>query len=148
MENQQQKKIFGASKNDIVTITTDGGSRGNPGPAACGYTIDGVGYGEYLGVKTNNEAEYAGIIGALKKARALLGKAKAKQTEVDVRMDSELLVRQFNNQYKISVPHLMPLYVEVHNLTLDFKKVTFAHIYREQNKAADAMVNKALDEHR
>lgn len=135
-----QQEIF-----DKVIIYTDGGSRGNPGPAACGYTINGIGYGEYLGVKTNNEAEYAGIIEALKKAKALMGKTKAKQTEVDVRMDSELLVKQFNNQYKITVNHLKPLYVEVHNLTLDFKKVTFTHVFREQNKAADAMVNKALD---
>ncbi len=132
---------------NILIIYTDGGSRGNPGPAACGYTINGAGYGEYLGVKTNNEAEYAGIIEALKKAKALVGKIKAKKTEVNVRMDSELLVRQFNNQYKITVDHLKPLYVEVHNLTLDFKKVTFAHVFREQNKAADAMVNKTLDEH-
>lgn len=134
-------------ENSTIIIYTDGGSRGNPGPAACGYTINGVGYGEYLGVKTNNEAEYAGIIGALKKAKALIGKAKAKQTEVDVRMDSELLIKQFNNQYKITVDHLKPLYVEVHNLTLDFKKVTFTHVFREQNKAADAMVNKTLDTH-
>ncbi len=144
---QEQKQLLQTDVDHII-IYTDGGSRGNPGPAAYGFTINGAGYGAYLGVKTNNEAEYAGIIEALKKAKALVGKSKAKQTEVDVRMDSELLVKQFNNQYKISVPHLMPLYVEVHNLTLDFKKVTFTHIFREYNKAADAMVNKALDAQR
>jgi ribonuclease HI len=143
-----QKENLFHSNEHRVAITTDGGSRGNPGPAACGYTINNAGYGEYLGIKTNNEAEYAGIILALKKTKAPLGKEKAKYTEVDVRMDSELLVKQFNNEYKITVPHLMPLYVAVHNLTLDFKKITFVHIPREENKAADAMVNKTLDEKR
>lgn len=142
---EMNKSIFGDEK---IVVYTDGGSRGNPGPAACGFTINGAGYGVYLGKQTNNVAEYAGIIEALKKVKALVGKTKAKQTEIDVRMDSELLVKQFNNQYKITVPHLQPLYVEVHNLTLDFKKVTFAHVFREQNKAADAMVNKTLDEQR
>ena len=73
------------------------------------------------------------------------GKEKAAETNVEVRMDSELLVKQFNNEYKISVPHLVPLYVEVHNLTLDFKSIRFIHIPREHNKEADAMVNKILD---
>ena len=128
-----------------VLIYTDGGARGNPGPAACGYSINGKGYGEFLGVKTNNQAEYQGLISALKKVRAMLGKNKTKQTEVEVRMDSELIVRQMNNQYKISDEKMQIMYVEVHNLILDFKKVTFNHVPREQNKLADKMVNEALD---
>ncbi len=139
-----EQKLFKNSERKII-VYTDGGARGNPGPAACGFTINGSGYGEYLGETTNNVAEYQGVIQALKKVKALIGKEKARATEVAVFMDSELLVKQFNNEYKISVEHLKPLYVEVHNLTLDFKNVTFTHIRREQNKAADAMVNQTLD---
>lgn len=128
-----------------IIIYTDGGARGNPGPAACGYAINGKGYGEFLGIKTNNQAEYQGLISALKKVLAMLGKNKTKQTEVEVRMDSELIVRQMNNQYKISNEKMQTMYVEVHNLILDFKKVSFTHVPREQNKLADKMVNQAID---
>ncbi len=135
------------TKEKKILIYTDGGARGNPGPAACGYTINGKGYGEYLGNQTNNYAEYKGVIEALKKTRAMLGKDKAVEVEVEVRADSELMVRQMNNEYKISNEDLQILYVQVHNLTLDFKKVTFHHIPREQNFAADKMVNEAIDKH-
>ena len=66
--------------------------------------------------------------------------------QVEARLDSELLVRQFNNEYRINDVDLKPLYVDVHNLVMDFKKVTFVHIPREKNKEADRMVNKILDE--
>lgn len=140
----KQQDLLGDKTNKIV-VYTDGGARGNPGPAACGYVINGKAYGEYLGEMTNNEAEYRGVIEALKKTIALIGKEKAAEAEIEVRMDSELLVRQFNGEYKVKGEHLQPLYVEVHNLTLDFKKVTFRHIPREENSAADRMVNKVLD---
>lgn len=129
-------------------IYTDGGSRGNPGPAALGAIVGGKEYGEYLGIMTNNQAEYLALVFALKKAKALLGKTKAKQTEVEVRMDSELIVKQMNAIYKIEDEKLQPYFMQIWNLRLDFKSVIFKHIPREQNKAADRMVNKALDEAR
>lgn len=127
-------------------IYTDGGSRGNPGPAALGAVVGGKEYGEYLGVMTNNQAEYLALVFALKKAKVLLGKTKAKQTDVEVRMDSELIVRQMQGIYKIENEQLQPYFMEIWNLRIDFKSVVFKHIPREQNKAADRMVNKALDE--
>jgi len=135
-----------------IVVYTDGGSRGNPGPSALGVVIDIDGkrheYGEFLGTGTNNEAEYAAVIFALKKTKQLVGKEKAEHEEVKVNMDSELICRQMNHEYKISVDRMKMLFVDVWNLTLDFKKVTFHHIPREQNKAADAMVNEALDKQR
>lgn len=128
-----------------IIIYTDGGARGNPGPAACGYVIDGHPYGEYLGRATNNEAEYRGVIEALKKVRSLFGKNNVKNLELVIHMDSELVVKQLEGEYRVKMPHLKPLYTEVHNLIIDFKKVTFTHIPREKNKEADAMVNKILD---
>ena len=138
------KKLFETGK---FIIYTDGGSRGNPGPSALGAVVGGREYGEYLGVMTNNQAEYRAVVFALKKAKQLIGKKKAEEMEVEVRMDSELIVRQLNGEYKIKEPELQPLFVEVWNLRLDFKKVDFVHVPREQNKAADRMVNKALDAH-
>lgn len=129
-----------------LLITTDGGSRGNPGPAAFGVTIAGKGYGEFLGIRTNNYAEYAGIDFALKKARSLLGKTKAKQTEVEVRMDSELAMKQLTGVYKVQDPDIQKFFMEIWNTKLDFKKVSFMHIPREENKAADREVNRVLDE--
>lgn len=134
---------------DNIVMYSDGGSRGNPGSAALGVHIETLGksYGEYLGVKTNNEAEYAGIVFGLKKIKALIGKAKAKKTVVECRMDSELCCRQLNHEYKIENEKLQPLFLEVWNLTLDFARVTFVHVRREQNMIADAEVNRALDEY-
>ncbi|MEK7187724.1 MAG: ribonuclease HI family protein [Patescibacteria group bacterium] len=131
-----------------LIIYTDGGSRGNPGPAALGAVVGGKEYGEYLGVMTNNQAEYLALVFALKKAKQLLGKTKAKQTEVEVRMDSELIVKQMNAIYKIEDEKLQLYFMEIWNLRLDFKKVTFKHIPRELNKVADKMVNQALDAQR
>lgn len=127
---------------------SDGGSRGNPGPAALGVYIETLDkrYGETLGVRTNNEAEYAAILFGLKKIKALLGKEKAKQTEVECRMDSELAVRQLNHIYKIQNEKIQKTFLEIWNLALDFAKVTFVHVRRENNAAADAEVNRALDE--
>ncbi len=135
---------------DIIAYT-DGGSRGNPGPAALGvvmYDAHGVtikAYGEALGVKTNNEAEYAAVISALKKIKQTLGKEKAKKTSVEVRMDSEFVMRQLNGVYKIEEERMFPLFIAVWNLRLDFEKIVFVHVPREKNKDADRMVNEALD---
>jgi len=128
-----------------LIIYTDGGSRGNPGPAALGAVVGSKEYGEYLGVMTNNQAEYRALVFALKKAKQLLGKKKAKEIEVEVRMDSELVVRQMNGKYKILEADLQPHFMEIWNLRLDFKSVAFVHVRREENRRADRVVNEALD---
>lgn len=131
-----------------IIMYSDGGSRGNPGPAALGVYIETLDkrFGEFLGTKTNNEAEYMAIVAGLKKIKALVGKEKAKQTEVECRMDSELACRQLNHIYKIENEKLQPLFFQVWNLMLDFKSVTFVHVFREKNTVADAEANKAMDE--
>lgn len=132
-------------------IYTDGGSRGNPGPAAIGVVIkneEGTiikSYGETLGKATNNEAEYRAVISALEKLRAMIGKEKCKKTVVDVFMDSELVVRQLTGKYKIEQERLFPFFIRIWNNRLDFKEITLKHIPREKNKEADRMVNEALD---
>lgn len=134
----------------IITYT-DGGSRGNPGPAALGAVIcDSEGkmikeYGQVLGRKTNNEAEYEAVIFALKKVKQLFGKDKAKKMHVEMRMDSEFVVKQVGGQYKVEEERMIPLFIAVWNLRLDFAKVSLVHVRREQNKHADRMVNEALD---
>jgi ribonuclease HI len=130
-----------------IVIYTDGGSRGNPGPAAIGVWIETLGkkYGEVIGEATNNDAEYQALIFALKKCKSLAGKKQAKQVEIECRLDSELIVKQLNHEYKISKQNTQKYFIEVWNLMLDFGKVTFVHVPREQNKIADEMVNKALD---
>lgn len=137
--------LFGISK---LVIYTDGGSRGNPGKAAIGVVIGEKEYSEYIGIKTNNQAEYMALVFAFKKTRQLLGKEKSKKTDLEVRMDSELIVRQLNGQYKILDTELQPFFLEVWNSKLDFKNVVFVHIPREQNKKADSLVNYALDNNR
>lgn len=127
---------------------TDGGSRNNPGPAAVGVFIETLNkkYGEYIGEKTNNEAEYEALIFGLKKLKALLGKNKTKACEIICHLDSELVVKQLNHEYKLSEDHIQKLFIKVWNLMLDFGKVTISHIPREKNKIADDLVNQALDE--
>jgi ribonuclease HI len=133
---------------ETIKIFTDGGSRNNPGPAAVGVWIETLNkkYGEYIGEKTNNEAEYEALIFGLKKIKSLVGKEKAKKTEVKCSLDSELVVNQLNHKYKLSEKHIQDLFIKVWNLMLDFQKVTFHHIMREENKIADKLVNEALDE--
>lgn len=135
-----------------MRLFADGGSRGNPGPAALGYVLfelsaDGemgeriFEEGIYIGEETNNIAEYSAIVAGLKKAKELGA------DEVDVRLDSQLAVRQINGQYKVKNPGIAKKYLEVHNLRQQFRKTVFTHVRREFNKEADAMVNKALDAH-
>lgn len=134
-----------------IIIYTDGGSRGNPGPAAIGVIFCNEKgqvikkFSEYLGDATNNEAEYQAVIFALKKFKALFGKKLAKNSEIEVRSDSELLINQINGQYKILEPKIGILFLKVWNLKLDFKKVKFKLISREKNKIADKLVNETLD---
>ncbi|MDP3792699.1 MAG: ribonuclease HI family protein [bacterium] len=132
------------------TINTDGGSRGNPGPAAIGVVIEGnlVGkkkYGEYIGIATNNEAEYKAVIFALKKLKQLIGQEKAKTSEVEFMVDSELLSKQMNHEYKVKEEGIQKLFLETHNLKLDFGKVIFTHVMRGKNTHADKLLNQVLD---
>lgn len=131
-------------------LQTDGGSRGNPGPSAAGWVIskmngtnkeseilkDGS---KFLGIQTNNFAEYTAIIEGLKDAIEL------KIDVLDVLMDSELAVKQINKIYKIKNSQIKIFYDEISKLKKDFKTVTFSHVYREKNKHADRLVNECLD---
>ncbi|MFA6394017.1 MAG: ribonuclease HI family protein [Patescibacteria group bacterium] len=128
-----------------ITIYTDGGARGNPGPAGIGaiaYDPDGAEVfivSEFLGVATNNQAEYKAVIAALEKARVF------NPEELDFYLDSELVVKQLKREYKVKNEGIAPLFLKVHNLTLGFKKVKFTHIPREKNKEADRLANEAMD---
>lgn len=131
-------------------IHTDGGARGNPGPAAAGFVIKGdtIGKkegGEYLGEVTNNEAEYRAVILALKKLKHLIGGEQAKGLSVEIRVDSELLERQLNGEYKIKDENIKNLFIEIWNLKTNFGEVVFKHISRTENAEADRIVNQILD---
>jgi ribonuclease HI len=128
-----------------LVIHVDGGSRGNPGPAAAaavlstpdGEVVDEA--MEVLGVATNNVAEYRGV---------LLGLSRAKQlgaTEVEVVNDSELVARQINGQYKVKHADMKPLFLEAQEALRDFQKWSIRNVPRAQNADADALVNQALD---
>jgi ribonuclease HI len=140
------------AKNKLV-IYTDGGARGNPGPAAIGVVVSDPSirsgqakhYSEAIGNTTNNVAEYKAVIFGLKKAKSLLGGDKAAEMEIEVRADSELIVSQLNGDYKIKEESLKPFFIDVWNLKQDFKSVSFIHIPREKNREADRLVNQALD---
>ncbi len=128
----------------IITFS-DGGARGNPGPAGIGavlYDAENNKIAEiskYLGETTNNQAEYRALIAALKKAIELGAE------EVVSYLDSELVVKQLNREYKVRNAELAPLFLEIHNISLSFKKVTFIHVMREKNKEADHLANEAMD---
>jgi len=128
-----------------LIINIDGGSRGNPGPSAFGVVISDKTYSQYLGKKTNNEAEYGGLIFALKKVKSLFGKDKAKNMEIEVRSDSELLVKQMNGKYKIKNEGIKVLFLEAWNLKVEFKNLAITYIPREKNKIADKLVNEELN---
>ncbi len=135
-----------------VVLHTDGGARGNPGPAGAGavlYDESGKTIKEaskYLGEKTNNYAEYSAVILGLEMVSKYFGKAQCKNLDVTVRMDSELICKQLNGEYQIKEETLFPLYIKVHNLLVStFSNVTFEHVRREKNKHADALANEAMD---
>lgn len=137
-----------------IIMYTDGGARGNPGPAAVGvvlYQMQGKkevrwkDMMKYLGTLTNNEAEYKAVIEGLKKAKALLGSERAKNTHIEIRMDSELVARQLSGTYRIEEDRLKILFVDAWNARMDFGEISFKEIPREKNKEADALVNAALD---
>lgn len=132
-----------------IIIYTDGGARGNPGPAAIGVVINMASnikeYGEKIGNTTNNVAEYKAVIFALKKAKQLLGKKSIKSHEIEIRTDSELLSKQLKGLYKIKDTNLGLLFIEIWNLKQDFKEVAINHILRKENAMADKLVNKVLN---
>lgn len=131
-----------------LTLQTDGGSRGNPGPAATGVVLKDeqgktiAAYGEYLGIQTNNVAEYSALLSGIKKALALGA------DEIDCILDSELVVKQMRREYKVRNPELQKLFIQIYNLSTQFKKISFRHTLRAGNKEADAEVNKVLDAQR
>jgi ribonuclease HI len=127
-----------------LIINTDGLSKGNPGMAAIGATIkDERGkmlatISQRIGITTNNVAEYKALITALQKA------IKLKGTQVEIRADSELMIRQLNGRYKIKSVGLRPLYLEAAKLLAQFETVSLKHIPRELNAAADKLANDAV----
>ena len=128
-----------------IIIHSDGGARGNPGPAGIGAVLATetglvvAEISEYLGKATNNQAEYRALIAALARAQEL------KATEVDCYLDSELVVKQLNREYKVKNADLAPLFLKVHNLSLAFSRCKFLHVRREFNKEADKLANQAMD---
>lgn len=130
----------------LLVINTDGGARGNPGPAGIGVVIKSESgdlvykYGGFIGEATNNVAEYRALIKSLEEAKHLGA------TALRIQMDSELIVKQMNGVYKIKEPTLKELAGEVMRLLKNFSAHSFVHVRREFNKEADAMVNEAIDE--
>ena len=130
-----------------LIIHSDGGARGNPGPAGIGVIINDESGGvvaeisKFLGVATNNQAEYHGVRLGLEKALELGYK------KVDVRVDSMLVVNQMKGLYKIKNRELWPINERIRALMEKFDRVTFTHVNRQFNQLADGMVNKTLDEH-
>ena len=134
-----------------IVAYTDGGSRGNPGPAAIGIQIQDTDgkvlkeVSECLGNGTNNYAEYQGVAVALETIKQMYGK-KTKEMEIEIRMDSELVQKQLNHEYQVKDPGLMSLFLAVHNLRVaNFPNLVLTHVPREKNKEADRLVNEALD---
>jgi ribonuclease HI len=128
-----------------LTAHTDGASRGNPGPAAFSYTIEKDGavieeYSEYIGITTNNIAEYTAFLAVMKRMKALGAR------EIKIFSDSELAVRQITGLYRVKNSGLQPLYAEIIELSREFSSFRVAHIRREKNALADRLANKALDE--
>ncbi len=137
----------GVEKSTKIKIYSDGGSRGNPGPSAAGYVIltsdeshvlsSG---GKYLGITTNNQAEYQAVKLALEAAK------KFEPEEIEFLVDSLLVANQLNGVFKVKNKELWPVYKSIQELASEFKKVTFAHVYREFNTLADEQVNIILDD--
>ncbi|MBW6440657.1 ribonuclease HI family protein [Patescibacteria group bacterium] len=136
----------------LITFT-DGGSRGNPGPAACGAVIKNeigeilLQCSKYIGEATNNQAEYGALILVLEKLQKIY-KDENKKIDLKCYLDSELVVKQLKKEYRMKNEGLKPLYFQVCDLILNFNSVKFFHIPREENKLADKLVNIELDKRR
>jgi ribonuclease HI len=127
-----------------AVLRTDGGSRGNPGPAGAGFVVEVGGEivcrgGRFIECATNNVAEYAAFIWGLENVAAL------GHREVDVFADSELLVKQINGQYRVKNAGLKPLFLRALSQLRQFDSFKVSHVRREMNEAADAMANEAMD---
>jgi ribonuclease HI len=128
-----------------LIVETDGASRGNPGLAGAGVIImDEHGHrletiGKFLGAATNNQAEYKALIEGLEAA------VRHQPESVTVRMDSELVVKQMNGQYRVRHPEIIPLYLRAAELAASLPSVQFVHISRERNPGADRVANMAID---
>jgi len=128
-----------------LIIYTDGGARGNPGPSGIGVVVYNEQkelvreYSDFLGIATNNQAEYKAVILALKKAQELGGE------ELHFYLDSELVVKQLRGEYKVKNKDLASLFLEIHNLAINFRKISYTHVRRELNKEADRLANEAMD---
>ena len=126
-------------------LYTDGGARGNPGPAAYAYVLEAedgtvlASEGKTIGVATNNVAEYRGLVAGLEKAVELA------VPEVEVRSDSELMVKQMRGEYRVKNEALRDLSLEAARLARKLAKVEYRHVLREHNELADRLVNEALD---
>lgn len=129
-----------------ILANIDGGARGNPGPAAYGVVIRNPGgqvieeWGEYLGIQTNNVAEYSGLLAALDYA------VREGHASVKVLSDSELMVRQMLGQYKVKNAALKELYDRARTLTRKLQQFSIEHVLRERNREADRLVNQVLDD--
>lgn len=129
-----------------LIIYTDGGARGNPGPAGIGGVLYNekkekiFDYGKYIGEATNNQAEYQSLLFALEQAK------KHGAEEVICYLDSELVVKQMRGEYKVKDKDLGKIFIKIWNLSQGFKKISWHHVPREKNQEADALVNQALDE--
>ena len=128
-----------------ATLWTDGGARGNPGPAAFAYVLeadDGTvldARGEAIGVATNNVAEYSALVAGLRRAEG------AGVTELEVRSDSELMVKQMRGEYRVKNRDLQTLFLDASRAARAVGAVTYTHVRREHNELADRLVNEALD---
>ncbi|MCF7820063.1 MAG: ribonuclease HI family protein [Candidatus Pacebacteria bacterium] len=128
-----------------LIIFCDGGARGNPGPAGLGVAIYDKDknileqMSEYLGVTTNNQAEYRAVLKAIERVKEL-GASK-----LTFYLDSELIVKQMSGEYRVKNKELLPIYLKIRQLILNFEKVDFFHVRREANKEADRLANIAMD---
>jgi ribonuclease HI len=146
MKSLAELPLLASPVPERLRVYSDGAARGNPGPSGAGAVlvepsgevVDRL--GKFLGKRTNNYAEYMGLLLGLRRARELGVR------EVEVFADSELMIRQLGGRYKVNSPSLKPLYDEAVRLLNDFSRVKLVHVPREMNKAADEMSNRAIDE--
>lgn len=133
-----------------IKIYTDGAARGNPGPSGIGIVIEDEGtkktYREFIGYATNNEAEYKALIFALQKVKLVYGKTKSKNMTLECHLDSELVVKQLNHEYKVLEENIQKYFLLIWNLAIDFREVKYSHVPRAKNIEADRLANMALDE--
>ncbi|OIO17271.1 ribonuclease H [Candidatus Kuenenbacteria bacterium CG11_big_fil_rev_8_21_14_0_20_37_9] len=129
-----------------LIVYTDGGARGNPGPAGASVVFMNIKgeivntFKKYLGETTNNIAEYSAVVLAFEEAQ------KLGAHEMNFFLDSELVVKQINGEYKVKNAELGKLFIKIYNLRHNFRRVTFSHIAREKNKLADKLVNEVVDD--